>query len=50
MRGRLSFLPGGDLIGRWKQSMKFVATTNYEKSAEVIVPAVNVQTGKDRTL
>ena len=28
----------GGLIGRWKQSMTLIVTTNYEKSAEVIVP------------
>ncbi len=30
-------LTWGDLIDEWKQSMKLVVTTNYEKSAEVIV-------------
>ena len=28
----------GDLVSKWKQSMKLVVTTNGEKSAEVVVP------------
>ena len=27
----------GGLVSKWKQSMKFVVTTNDEKSAEIIV-------------
>jgi hypothetical protein len=33
-------LTRGDLTSRWKQSMKSVVTTNCEKSAEAIVPAI----------
>ncbi len=34
----------GDLVSKWKQSMKLVVTTNGEKSAEVIVCDLKVVT------
>jgi hypothetical protein len=46
---KVTSLTAGGLTGGWKQSKKFVVTTNCEKSAEAIVPDCHDRKGKGRT-